>query len=168
MNNQFGFGGMPMNNMQMPMNMMGGMAMGGMPMNMMGGMGVNNQMMNDDEDWLQGFKMGVDEINMVGDSGDQNNSGPKFNVLFTTTIGTKRMMVLNYGTTVDQALRKYLEHMGKESLINSDKISFLYNAAKLNFGDQTPIEKFFKNISNPKIVVNDVNNLIDRVLNMIR
>ena len=161
MNNQFGFGGMPMNNMQMPMNMnmMGGMGMGGMPMNMnmMGGMGANNQMMNDDEDWLQGFKMGVDEINMVG---DQNNSGPKFNVLFTTTIGTKRMMVLNYGTTVDQALRKYLEHMGKKNLINSEKISFLYNAAKLNFGDNTPIEKFFKNITNPKIVVNDVNNLI--------
>ena len=145
MSNQFGMGGM-----QMPM--MYGMGMGGMPMQgmqmpmgmgMMGGMGgmqMNNQM-NDDDDWMQGFKMGVEEVN-------------------NTTIGTSRNIVLSYGTTIDQALKKYLDQVGKLDLVNSDKISFLFNAAKLNFGDNTTVEKFFKNSVNPKVVVNDTNNLI--------
>ena len=153
MNNQFGMGGMPM-------NMMGGMGMGGMPMNMMTGMGVNNQMMNDDDDWMQGFKMGVDEVNNVSNDPDLNKPGAKISVLFTTTIGTKRTIVLAYGTTVDQALRKYLDQVGKLDLVGSDKISFLYNAAKLNYGDNTPVENFFRNNMYPKVVVNDTNNLI--------
>ena len=153
MNNQFGMGGMPM-------NMMGGMGMGGMPMNMMTGMGVNNQMMNDDDDWMQGFKMGVDEVNNVSNDPDLKKPGPKISVLFTTTIGTKRTIVLAYGTTVDQALRKYLDQVGKLDLVGSDKISFLYNAAKLNYGDNTPVENFFRNNMYPKVVVNDTNNLI--------
>jgi len=161
MSNQFGMGGM-----QMPMMYgmgMGGMPMQGMPMGMMGGMGgmqMNNQM-NDDDDWMQGFKMGVEEVNNVGGSDpDLNKPGPKINVLFTTTIGTSRNIVLSYGTTIDQALKKYLDQVGKLDLVNSDKISFLFNAAKLNFGDNTTVEKFFKNSVNPKVVVNDTNNLI--------
>ena len=145
-----GMGGMPMQGMQMPMGMMGGM----------GGMQMNNQM-NDDDDWMQGFKMGVEEVNNVGGSDpDLNKPGPKINVLFTTTIGTSRNIVLSYGTTIDQALKKYLDQVGKLDLVNSDKISFLFNAAKLNFGDNTTVEKFFKNSVNPKVVVNDTNNLI--------
>ena len=145
-----GMGGMPMQGMQMPMGMMGGM----------GGMQMNNQM-NDDDDWMQGFKMGVEEVNNVGGPDpDLNKPGPKINVLFTTTIGTSRNIVLSYGTTIDQALKKYLDQVGKLDLVNSDKISFLFNAAKLNFGDNTTVEKFFKNSVNPKVVVNDTNNLI--------
>ena len=145
-----GMGGMPMQGMQMPMGMMGGM----------GGMQMNNQM-NDDDDWMQGFKMGVEEVNNVGGSDpDLNKPGPKINVLFTTTIGTSRNIVLSYGTTIDQALKKYLDQVGKLDLVNSDKISFLFNAAKLNFGDNTTVERFFKNSVNPKVVVNDTNNLI--------
>ena len=152
MNAQFGMGGMggmPMNPMQMNM-------MGGMPMNM----NMNNQ--NDDDDWMQGFKMGVEEVNNPGGSGDPdlNKPGPKINVLFTTTIGTSRIIILTHGTTIDQALKKYLNQVGKPELVNSDKISFLFNAAKLNFGDNTTVEKFFKNSVNPKVVVNDTNNLI--------
>ena len=161
MSNQFGMGGM-----RMPMMYgmgMGGMPMQGMPMGMMGGMGgmqMNNQM-NDDDDWMQGFKMGVEEVNNVGGPDpDLNKPGPKINVLFTTTIGTSRNIVLSYGTTIDQALKKYLDQVGKLDLVNSDKISFLFNAAKLNFGDNTTVEKFFKNSVNPKVVVNDTNNLI--------
>ena len=166
MNGQFGMG-MPMNNMPMNMNMMGGMPMNmNMNMNMMGGMPMNmNMNMNnqdDDEDWMQGFKMGVEEVNNPGgsDDPDLNKPGPKINVLFTTTIGTKRNVILTYGTTIDQALRKYLDQVGKSDLVNSDQISFLYNAAQLKFGDNTKIENFFKNMINPKVVVNDTHNLI--------
>ena len=157
---------MGMNNMGMgmgmPMNMMGG---GMMPnMNMMGGMGMQNMNMagNNDEDWLEGFKMGVEEINnpLTNSDPDANSPGPKINVLFTTTIGTKRNIVLSHGTTIDQALKKYLNAVGKPDLVNSDKISFLFNAAKLEFGNNTKIENFFKNVMNPKVVVNDTANLI--------
>ena len=157
---------MGMNNMGMgmgmPMNMMGG---GMMPnMNMMGGMGMQNMNMagNNDEDWLEGFKMGVEEINnpLTNSDPDANSPGPKINVLFTTTIGTKRNIVLSHGTTIDQALKKYLNAVGKPDLVNSDKISFLFNASKLEFGNNTKIENFFKNVMNPKVVVNDTANLI--------
>ena len=157
--NNMGMGGMPMNmNMNMNMNMMGGMGM--QNMNMMGGMGMQNMM--GDDDWLEGFKMGADEINNPASNSDPdaNSPGLKINVLFTTTIGTKRNIVLNHGTTIDQALKKYLNAVGKPDLINSDKISFLFNAQKLSYGDETKIENFFKNITNPKVVVNDTANLI--------
>ena len=157
---------MGMNNMGMgmgmPMNMMGG---GMMPnMNMMGGMGMQNMNMagNNDEDWLEGFKMGVEEINnpLTNSDPDANSPGPKINVLFTTTIGTKRNIVLSHGTTIGQALKKYLNAVGKPELFNSDKISFLFNAQKLEYGNNTTIENFFKNVMNPKVVVNDTANLI--------
>ena len=153
------------------MNMMG-MGMG-MPMNMpnqnmglAGGMpnynNMNMMMNNDDDEWLKGFKMGVDEINNVGNNYDDSNSpGPKMNLIFTTTVGATRNLKFNYGTTVSQAIRRYLENVGKPELFGqNDKINFLYNANKINFNDNTPIENKFANIINPKIVVNDTQGLI--------
>ena len=151
MNNQFG----------MPMNMGFGMQGMGMP-----GMQMGNQFMmnsNENEEWLKGFQMGVDEVNNTGSQdNDANSPGPKINVIFKTTQGTTHTLVYNYGTTIDQALTKYLNRVGRPELIGdtSNKICFLFNAAQLKFGDQTKVEAFFKNINNPKVVVNDVNNLI--------
>ena len=159
---------MGMNNMGMPMNMgMNNMGMPmniGIPMNMMGtgmiGMNVGGNADTDD-DWMSGFRMGVEEVNNPGnDDSDLNSPGPKMNLIFTTTQGTKRNLVVNYGTTIAQALRKYLREVGKSDLENSDKISFLYNAAKLDFTKTDKVEDYFKNLLNPKIVVNDTNNLI--------
>ena len=177
MNGQFGMG-MPMNNMNMMggmgmpmnnMNMMGGMGGMGMPMNnmnMMGGMGGMGMPMNymDDEDWMKGFKMGVEEVNNIGEDNDNESKlpGPKLNVIFKTTKGTQTTLVLSHGTTIDTALKKYLKRIGKPELINKkdSMICFLYNAAKLQFGDNTTVEQFFKFNNNPTVVVNDVNNLI--------
>ena len=154
-----GMGGMPMGGMNM-----GGMNMGGMNMGMGMNMGGMNMMMNnnEDEEWLKGFQMGVDEVNNTGVNTDPdlNTPGPKFNALFQTTVGTKKNVILSHGTTIDQALRKYLNLVNKPDLVNSNKISFLFNAAKLSFGDQTKVENFFKNITNPKVIVNDTSNLI--------
>ena len=160
--NNMGMNNMGMNNMGMPMNMMGGMGGMGMPMNMMGGMGGMGMDMNmQDEDWMEGFKMAQAEVDQPSVSDpDANTPGPKINVLFTTTIGTKRNLVLSHGTTIDQALKKYLNAVGKPELVNSDKISFLFNAAKLEFGNKTTVENFFRNVMNPKVVVNDTANLI--------
>ena len=165
-----GMGGMPG---AMP-GMMGGMpgvmpGMGQMMPGMMGGFIGGNQMNNEmEEEWQKGFKMAMNEDNNSSNDGD-NIQGPKMNVVFNTTQGMARNLVLPLGTTVEQALEKYLKSVGKPELIgNQDgKICFLFNAAKLKFGDKTPIEKFFKGSVNPKVVVNDINNLIGAQINIL-
>ena len=162
MNNQFGnpmlMGGMPMNNNMNNMNMMG---MGFMPMNM-NMMGNGGMQMNEDEEWLKGFNMGYEEVTNPGNADpDLEAPGPKITAHFSTTLGgTNRNIVVNLKTTIDQTLKKYLKSIGKEDLENSDKISFLYNASKLKFDDNTTAEKFFGNNMYPKIIVIDTNNLI--------
>ena len=152
-NNMFGMG------MRMPMNNMYGMNMGmGMPNNMM----FMNMMGGNDDEWMKGFKMGVDEVK--GNS-EPNFSGGKINVIFNTTQGVSHAMAFDFGTTIDQALKKYLDRVGKSELLNdlantSAKICFLFNAQQLKFGDNRKIENFFQNNLNPKIIVNDVHNLI--------
>ena len=70
------------------------------------------------------------------------------------------MVILNNNTTIDQALKKYLNLVNKSELVNSNKISFIFNANKLVFGDNTKVVDFFKGNVNPKIIVNDTSNLI--------
>ena len=146
MNPNFGMG--------VPMNMNMNMNMQGMPQGM-------NMAMMDNEEWLKGFQMGVDEVNAL-DQQESQNDGPKINVIFKTTQGTTTAMVYDYGTTIDKSLEKYLKRVGRPDLYQqkSNKICFLFNAAQLKIGDQTKVENFFKNVQNPKVVVNDVNNLI--------
>ena len=146
MNPNFGMG-VPMN-MNMNMNMQG----------MSQGM---NMAMMDNEEWLKGFQMGVEEVNAL-DQQESQNDGPKINVIFKTTQGTTTAMVYDYGTSIDKSLEKYLKRVGRPDLYQqkSNKICFLFNAAQLKIGDQTKVENFFKNVQNPKVVVNDVNNLI--------
>ena len=149
--------GMPINNIGMPMNPMNMMINMGMPMNMpfiMGGSG--------NDDWLKGYQLGVEEINTAENDNDSLKQGPKINIFFHTTKGTKTIVVVNHGTTIEETLEKYLKRVGRPELVNKteDKICFLYNAAQLKFGDKTPVEKFFSSNSSPKVVVNDINNLI--------
>ena len=155
--------------------MMGGMpgvmpGMGQMMPGMMPGMVGGNQMnmnmgnMNnaeEEEEWMKGFKMAVQEVNSSIDP-DDNKPGPRINIIFNTTQGTSHNIAVPHGTTVNQALEKYLKRIGKPELIGTQesKICFLWNANKMRFGDNTPVEQFFKNMQMPKIVVNDVNNLI--------
>ena len=144
-----------------------GMNMGMMPMMPMGmntmNMGVSGGMQNmDDDDWLQGFKMGVQEVNNPGgDDDDKNTPGPKITIVFTTTVGTSRNITCNHGTSIDQALKKYLTSVGRPDLYGKSKeIGFLFNANKVDFGNKTPVESFFRNVTFPKIVVNDTKGLI--------
>ena len=127
----------------------------GMPMNM----GMPNMMNNNipmgmgfDEEWLKGFKMGVQE----------EPSKPKKNIIFKTTQGKITNLEVDLDLTIDELLKKYLKHVGREELIGDKKrrICFLYNATSLKFGDKTTVKAFFYASENPKIIINDVNNLI--------
>jgi hypothetical protein len=146
------------------MNPQFGMGMGfGMPQMPMQTQFMMGMSPNENEEWLKGFQMGVDEVNNAqAQDNDANAPGPKLNVIFKTTQGTTHTLVYNYGITIDQALSKYLNRVGRPELYDqkSNKICFLFNASQLKFGDQTKIEVFFKGVTNPKVVVNDVHNLI--------
>ena len=129
---------------------------------MMNNNNIMSNMMNNImnyEDFLKGYQMGVNADNEI-----ENNDGiPKMNIIFNTTRGMVYKLKVNYGTTIDQLLKQYLNKMNKTDFIKSTKIIFLFNAYKLNFGDKTPVEMYFKKCLNsfdPKIVVNDPYNLI--------
>ena len=110
------------------------------------------------KEWLKGFKMGVEEeIN----NGEEINTGPKIHVLFKTTRGVSIDLSVDYDTTIDKLLEKYLKRVNRPDLIGdkNNKIVFLFNACQLRFGDQTPVENFFKGIHNPVVIVNDIDNL---------
>ena len=73
-----------------------------------------------------------------------NKPGPKIQVTFKMIGGTIHSILFSYGTTIDKALKKYLW----EADLPGDEYNFIYNAYQLKFGNQTPVEKHFKNGTN--------------------
>ena len=110
----------------------------------------------DNELWLQGFHIGFQPAI------DTTKDKAKMNIIFRTTQGTTHNIILNYGTTIDEALTTYLKRVGRPELKydNRVKINFIFNATRIKFGDQTKIEVFFKNLSTPLVLINDILNLI--------
>ena len=127
----------PNNNMMMPNQMIG--------LNLM-------DMNNNDDEWMRGFNMGVDEVNEE----EEVDNTKKMNIIFKTTQGVVNNLCCKYGTTIDELLKKYLHRVNKPELI--EKLCFLFNARQLKFGDKTKIEDFFEGISNPKVIVNTISN----------
>ena len=84
---------------------------------------------------------------------NENNNNKKKLVIFSTNLGERKDINFDYGIIIDGILRKYLEEMKKPELINSTKVSFVFNVRKLNFGDKMKIEDLFKNMPEPKIIV---------------
>ena len=111
--------------------------------------------MMDDEVWMRGFKMGVEEVNILDN----------INIIFKTSQGLTTNMTYSYGTTINEVLNKYLKQVGRLDLIGDKggKITFLYNATKLEFGDQTTVESKFKS-DNQRVTVVDINNIIGPAL----
>ena len=142
---------MIMNPNMMPTNLN---KLGSNPMNI-GGAQVNQEA---EEIWKQGFNLGIKEVLNEG----KNSQIQKINITFKTTQGTAHLIRMDYGTTINEALKIYLKRVGRPDLIYNitNKICFLYNANRLNFGDKTPIEKYFNYKENPMVIVNDVNNVI--------
>lgn len=78
-----------------------------------------NQMPIIDEDWLEGCKMGFDEIN------DYYSKVPKKNIFFYNGMGTSLNLALKHETTISQALERYLYSIGKPELFGK-KIYLFY------------------------------------------
>ena len=132
---------------------------------------MNNNMIinqNDDDDWMKGFQMGVEEANNINDNiinddedwmqrfkmGVKVDNNPKMNFIFTTTSGNKKLLSIPFGTTVGDVLKKYLLEINRPELINNyGKITFVYNAGKIAFDDKNKNEDYFKFNMNPRIAV---------------
>ena len=93
------------------------------------------------------FPNQINNLNINQFGYDMNISGPKINIIFQekTDPPHSTTLVVNYGTTVDQLLTKFLVKVNKPELIGlKEKVQFIYNLGTLEFEDQTPVEKFFK------------------------
>ena len=75
----------------------------------------------------------------------------KLNVVFSMTSGQKNNIVVDYGTTVDNLLKKYLNIIDKPQ----DEVDFIYNGIRIELGDETKVEDFFNAsiIGIPRIIV---------------
>ena len=120
------------------------------------GMGIMiNNIKDDEEECLEGFKLVQEELKSQENIYNVIGSGPKINVIFRNTRGDCHSLVVNYGVTIDELLKEYLKRIGRPDLIGDNRISYIWNASKLKFGDKTTVEKYFRNVNNPKVVVND-------------
>ena len=87
---------------------------------------------------------------------------PLINVIFQINKTNEQNFSFNYGSTIEQMLKIYLGHFYFEGDImdNIDSyISFLFNDTRLELGDKTPIETFFNNEAEPKVIVNISNDV---------
>ena len=88
---------------------------------------------------------------------------PKKNIIFKNVNGTVHHIVIDEEASISRLLKIYFNRIGRPELISSMEsniICFLYNALKLKIDDKTKVKDFFKMDPNPKVVVNDINNMI--------
>ena len=86
--------------------------------------------------------------------------GSKIRIIFKTTHGVITNIIFDANDSVSNLLKKYLKRIGRPELEGGNKIAFIFNANPLKINDTTKAKDIFKNDSNPKITVNDVNNMI--------
>ena len=109
------------------------------------------KIINNTTDFNKSFAPNFDKIRM------ENNkiNIKKINVLFATSSqGKKENLDVEYGTTIDELIKLYLNKVKRPDLIDKDKnISFIYNSKALNFGDKRKIENVFKNNYNNNNII---------------
>ena len=75
-------------------------------------------------------------------------------ITFKTTQGKLTPLSLDGEITVGKMLEKYLIRIERPDLINSNEISFIFNAQKVRFNDKTKIKDLFGIRKLPIIVAN--------------
>ena len=95
--------------------------------------------------------------NMIQNNFIQNNNAlPKINIVFRTTKAVRTNITIDYGKTVSELIQLYFKRVDKSELFNRPlDICFIFNANKMNFNDQTPVQNYFLGVYNPFITVND-------------
>ena len=79
----------------------------------------------------------------------------KFNVIFRTITGTMHYLIVDYDTTVEELLIKYINKYHEYYKPFKVKgLNFLFNARRIKENEQKTVEDYFKPILNPIITVN--------------
>ena len=94
------------------MNPQFGMMNFGMPMGNMYNANMANNLDDENEEWMKGFKMGVEEVN--SSQSEDNNPGPKMNIIFRTTQGTNN-------NKYDLSIWNYIRSSNRKIFIESRK-----------------------------------------------
>ena len=83
-----------------------------------------------------------------------------YNVIFATAGKMLSHFILDPDCSIGMAIIIYCVENKKVYDLIDERISFFYNACKLRFNDKTHLKDRFKKNINPKIVINDIDNLI--------
>ena len=104
---------------------------------------------------IQNMGLFNNNFNMILNKNKNNVNSGKINIIFVYPSG-KKLLVFNYGTTVNDIFVKFLKEIGKSEYINTNYTRFIYNSSQLEFGDETKIEeKFRDHLPNPVLTVID-------------
>ena len=105
----------------------------------------------------------MNSMNIIKSENEQHKSiRPRINFIFEekTDPPHTTSLIVDYGTSVDDMLKMYIEKINKPELLDQkDKISFVYNLKSFKFGDKTPIEASFKrkmNLVHIQVIYSDV------------
>ena len=164
MNNPY----MGMNNLNMGMNMpnmgmnMLNMRIGMPELNM--NMPIQGMNFGGSEEWMKGYLMGYNEEmneNKVNNQSPVNPNIDKINIVFNTTQGMNKNFAVEREKTISELIKTYLNRVGKPELFNRTKdICFICNGNKIDIYSKVTVGQYFGHNINPKIIVNDVKNLI--------
>ena len=86
--------------------------------------------------------------------------GIKKNIIFQNTRGLIINIQISLNHSLLTLLKKYLAKIDITIESAKNNLLFTFNGYKINFDKKTKIKDFFKNNTNPKVLVNDIGNLI--------
>ena len=93
----------------------------------------------------------------------EENITDKITIIFNSTQGVTHSVNCDKNISIGLAIKKYLNKIGMDNDLiesNESKLQFLYNASKYTTKDKISLQSLFRNINRPKIVVNDIHNII--------
>ena len=108
----------------------------------------NNNMMSNNP-----FQMQMMNIKMDNNINDNEVFGLKYNVKFHTNTGMLNNIIVDGETTIKEMIKMYLKRIGKNELIDLEKIYFLFNGKIMNIYDDKKVKDLFGNFSIPMIIV---------------
>ena len=97
---------------------------------------INNP--NENNNWI-----GFNQMN-IGEPIINKDPIQKVNVIFKDQRGHENNIKVDFGTTINELLEKYVKSISRPDLIGENSmIVFTYNAKRIGFGDQTKVESLF-------------------------
>ena len=124
--------------------------------NMMNNNIIQNMMNNPNENnnW-----MGFNQMN-IGEHIINKDPIQKINVIFMDQRGYKNNFSVDFGTTINELLEKYVKIISRPDLIGENNmIVFTYNAKRIGFGDQTKVVESLNLSSHIRIQVNTLDDV---------